>query len=117
VVDAFRAPTNRFGPGNRGWEFATEGGEPVRAVADGVVAFAGEVAGRGVVSIVHPDGLRSSVTGLRVVSVTQGESVLRGQDIGVAAPGLHLGFRRNGEYLDPATIYGARRHAYLVPIP
>jgi septal ring factor EnvC (AmiA/AmiB activator) len=81
------------------------------------VSFAGQVAGRGVVSILHPDGLLSSVTGLTVVGVHTGEPVVAGEPIGVAAPALHLGFRRNGRYVDPATVYGLRRHAYLVPMP
>jgi septal ring factor EnvC (AmiA/AmiB activator) len=117
VVDAFRPPAHRFGSGNRGWELATRGGELVRAVGHGVVAFAGQVAGSGVVSIVHPDGLRSSVTGLARVVVRTGDSVVAGAPIGVAAAGLHLGFRRNGQYVDPAVVYGVRRHAYLVPVP
>jgi murein DD-endopeptidase MepM/ murein hydrolase activator NlpD len=117
VVDTFRPPAHRFGSGNRGWELATRGGEPVRAVGPGVVAFAGQVAGRGVVSIVHPDGLRSSVTGLVHIVVSVGESVVAGAPVGVAAAGLHLGFRRNGQYVDPALVYGVRRHAYLVPVP
>jgi murein DD-endopeptidase MepM/ murein hydrolase activator NlpD len=117
VVDAFRAPSHRYGPGNRGWEFATRGGEPVRAVGSGVVVFAGQVAGRGVVSIQHPDGLRSSVTGLLQVTASAGVAVSAGETLGVAGPGLHLGFRRRGEYLDPALVYGLARHAYLVPVP
>lgn len=117
VVDAFRAPSHRYGPGNRGWEFATRGGEPVRAVGAGVVVFAGWVAGRGVVSILHPDGLRSSVTGLTQVTSALGAVVSAGEVVGVAGPGLHLGFRRHGEYVDPALVYGLARHAYLVPLP
>jgi murein DD-endopeptidase MepM/ murein hydrolase activator NlpD len=70
-----------------------------------------------VVSIVHPDGLRSSVTGLVHIVVRAGESVAAGTPVGVAAAGLHVGFRRNGQYVDPALVYGVRRHAYLVPVP
>ena len=64
VIDPFRAPTGPYGPGNRGLEYATRAGAPVTAIGAGRVAFAGQVAGRLVVSVEHPDGLRSSVLGL-----------------------------------------------------
>ncbi len=117
VIDFFRPPAGPYGPGNRGWEFATVGGESVRAVGAGVVAFAGPVAGRGVVSIEHPDGLRSSLTGMARIDVTSGDLVAAGDPIGTARAGLHLGFRRGGQYIDPADVYRLEVHARLVPVP
>lgn len=117
VVDPFRAPATPWGAGNRGWEFDSLPGDVVVAVGSGTVRFAGRVAGRGVVTLVHADGLLSSVTGLRTVEVGPGERVDVGQRIGTADRGLHLGFRRNGVYLDPAAVYGRPRHAVLVPLP
>ncbi len=117
VVDLFRTPSSPWGPGNRGWEFASEAGDPVVAVGSGVVLFAGWVAGRGVVTLAHPHGLLSSVTGLSEVSVLPGEVVRRGVPIGSATVRLHLGFRRDGVYIDPGSIYGLARHAVLVPVP
>jgi murein DD-endopeptidase MepM/ murein hydrolase activator NlpD len=118
VTDPFRPPTTRFGPGNRGLEYATSG-ETVGAIGAGVVVFAGQVAGRLVVSIVHPDGLRSSLTGLRTIAVAVGDVVEAGQTVGTAGPALHLGVRSGGRYLDPASLFGAAprapRHAVLVP--
>lgn len=78
IADPFRAPSGPFGPGNRGIEYATAPGTPVRAIGDGVVAFAGQVAGRGVVSIDHPSGLRSTYTGLGDIFVRSGQSVAQG---------------------------------------
>lgn len=117
VVDWFRPPETQWGAGNRGWEFGTIGGEQVCAVADGTTTFAGQVAGRGVVSIRHRDGLLSSVTGLSTVSVGVGTHIVAGEPIGEAMPGLHLGFRIDGRYIDPATVFSAPVHAILVPIP
>ncbi len=117
VVDHFRPPAMRWGAGNRGWEFGTSGGERVCAVGSGVVTFAGQVAGRAVVSIGHGDGLISSVTGLDSVGVSTGDPVAGGEHLGTARAGLHLGFRLHGEYVDPATLLGGDLHAILVPIP
>jgi len=118
VTDPFRPPSTRFGPGNRGLEYATSG-ETVVAIGAGVVAFAGQVAGRLVVTVVHPDGLRSSLTGLRTVAVAVGDVVEAGQPVGTAGPALHLGVRRGGRYIDPAALFGTGpgtpRHAVLVP--
>lgn len=117
VVDHFRPPATRWGAGNRGWEFATGEGDPVVAVGTGVVTFAGWVAGRGVVTIDHGDGLLSSVTGMAAVLVLRGQVVVAGQLLGRAREGLHLGFRQHGTYIDPALFFNRARHAVLVPVP
>ncbi len=117
VTDWFRRPATDFGAGNRGWEYATTLGQPVTAVAAGVVAFAGPVAGRGVISIEHRDGIRSSLTGMQIIRVTAGDTVARGELIGTASRRLHLGFRRGGIYLDPADVLSVNLHAVLVEIP
>ena len=56
----FAAPAGPFAPGHRGVDLAAAPGAPVRAAGDGVVAFAGRVAGRAVVSVDHPGGLRTT---------------------------------------------------------
>lgn len=117
VVDPFRLPLGHYGPGNRGLEYRTVPGTPVRSIGDGTVVFAGLVAGRRVVSIDHPDGLRSSLVGLAVISVRAGRRVARGDVVGSAGPTLHLGVRRDGRYLDPATLFTRRGPARLVPVP
>jgi len=105
VVDPFRPPAGPYGAGNRGLEYATVPGEPARAVADGVVAFAGQVAGRLVVSVDHTDGLRSSLTGLATIVVATGGAVRRGAMVGTVADRLHLGIRRGDTHLDPAALF------------
>jgi murein DD-endopeptidase MepM/ murein hydrolase activator NlpD len=119
VVDPFRAPAGPYGAGNRGLEYATTPGAPVRAVGDGVVAFAGPVAGRLVVSVRHPDGLRSSLTGLATVAVAVGQALRRDEVVGTAGAVLHLGVRRAETYLDPATLFasvGEGGRVHLVPV-
>jgi len=117
VVDYFRAPKTDYGPGNRGWEYSLPVGSEVRAPGSGVVAFAGPVAGRLVISIDHPDGIRSSMTGLGRIYVQAGDRVSVGEPVGSSTTVLHLGFRRNGKYIDPALLLAISLHAVLVPIP
>lgn len=107
VVDGFRMDEGPYGPGNRGLEYGTVGGEPVVATADGVVTFVGMVAGRLVVSLRHADGRLSSLTHMSTVTVSVGDGVGRGEPVGTAAVGLHFGVRENGVYLDPASLFGA----------
>jgi murein DD-endopeptidase MepM/ murein hydrolase activator NlpD len=86
-------------------------GASVRAVADGVVVFAGPVGGVPVVSVAHPDGIRSTYQPV-LPRVRTGQVVRRGQLIGIltdtaahCAPScLHLGARRGDRYLDPALL-------------
>lgn len=106
VADPFRPPAQPWAAGNRGIEYRAAPGAPVVAIGPGRVAFVGPVAGRTVVSVVHPDGLRSSYVGLAVASVSVGQKVAAGEPIGSAAGPLHLGVRRGSRYLDPAGLWG-----------
>jgi murein DD-endopeptidase MepM/ murein hydrolase activator NlpD len=51
VVHRFAPPTHPWEPGNRGVDLAAHPGERVYAATAGVVLYAGELAGRGVISI------------------------------------------------------------------
>ena len=116
VVDRFRLPDGHYGAGNRGLEYGTSSGQPVRAVNAGRVSFSGPVAGRIAVSIRHPDGRVSSLTGLEVAAVVRGELVARGAVVGTAGSRTHLGVREDGRYVDPAPLLCVgRRRAVLVP--
>ena len=108
VVDPFRLPDGPYGPGNRGLEFATQPGSAFWAAADGVVSFAGQVAGRFHVTVSHPDGLRVSYSGVETFSVSRAERVRQGQPLGTTGDRLHVGVRRGETYLDPARIFGSR---------
>jgi murein DD-endopeptidase MepM/ murein hydrolase activator NlpD len=109
VVRMFGAPTSPYGPGHRGVDLGGAPGEAVLAAADGVVVFAGQLAGRGVVSIGHDGGLRTTYEPL-LPGAAAGQRVVAGAVIGQLAAGhpgcpaaacLHWGVRRGVEYLDP----------------
>ncbi len=105
VLDPFRPPASRYGPGNRGIEYATAPGTSVHAVADGRVTFAGSVGGTRHVTVLHADGVRTTYSFLDVVEVVVGQRVHQGQRVGTTAAGLHLGARRGDAYFDPASLF------------
>jgi hypothetical protein len=118
VLDGFREPAGPYGPGNRGLEYATEPDGPVRAAADGEVVFAGSVGGSLHLTVLHPDGLRTSYSFLRTIAVGRGAHVRGGAVLGTSSERLHFGVRDpSGRYLDPTTLFGrvADRRARLVP--
>lgn len=118
IVDPFRAPEHEFGPGNRGIEYATTPGQPVRASAAGVVSFAGQVGGNLFVTIDHGDGLRTTVGFVDEALVNVGTAVDAGALIGSAGPTTHFSARRNGEYFDPELLFvGFRIAVRLVAGP
>jgi murein DD-endopeptidase MepM/ murein hydrolase activator NlpD len=118
VVDRFRPPSTPYGPGNRGWEYATEPGSTVRAAADGTVTFAGAVGGTIAVTVAHADGLRTSYSYLERALVTSGDHVRLGDPVGRSGSRLHFGVRRGDVYLDPALLFAppAARRVRLVPL-
>src|SRR5688572_18869514 len=91
VVDVFRPPGTDFGPGNRGIDYGTQRGDAVRASADGVVVFAGQVGGAMHVVVLHADGIRTSYSFLVRAIVRRGEAVRAGQQVGVAKGPFHFG--------------------------
>lgn len=116
VVRGFRPPETPYGVGHRGVDLAAPEGAGVFAAADGLVVYAGPLAGRGVVSIEHDGGLRTTYEPVDPL-VEVGKRVSRGQLIGHLQGGhpgcppgsvcLHWGARRALEYLDPLRLVGA----------
>jgi murein DD-endopeptidase MepM/ murein hydrolase activator NlpD len=116
VADPFRAPEHPYGPGNRGIEYDTAGGEAVRAAAPGEVTFAGFVAGEQYVTVLHADRLRTTYGRLEAVEVAVGALVEAGELLGRAGRVFIWTARLGDAYLDPAILLdasGARR-AWLV---
>jgi murein DD-endopeptidase MepM/ murein hydrolase activator NlpD len=112
VAAPFRAPEHAYGPGHRGADLLGSIGQAVLAARTGVVVFAGAVGGRGVVSVEHDDGLRTTYEPLQPM-VRAGTAVAAGAVLGVLQPGhrtrtpacLHWGVRRARlEYLDPLVL-------------
>ena len=107
VSDPFRAPRCRWCPGHRGLEYDTSAGTDVRAVAGGVVTFAGTVAGTGYVVVRHADGLRTTYGNVRPSILDVGDLVVRGMRVGSTMGRLHFGVRRDNSYIDPTRFIGA----------
>lgn len=123
VVRRFDPPPEPWLAGHRGVDLAAGPGAVVRAAGPGVVAFAGTVAGRGVVSVDHANGLRTTYEPV-TATVTAGAAVGRGTELGVLTPGhagcpaaacLHWGLRRGDTYLDPLLLLGFAR-VRLLPL-
>ncbi len=86
VIGAFDAPFPNWKRGHRGVDLSATAGQQVHAAGRGTVVFAGELAGRSLVSIAHPGGLRTSYEPVEPV-VRPGEAVQRGTVIGDVAAG------------------------------
>lgn len=131
VVRGWDPPATPYARGHRGVDLAAPVGAPVRAVAAGRVLFAGQVAGRGVVSLeltgTGNPPLRTTYTPVRP-SVSEGDEIAPAQPVGTlaatpshcAAPCLHWGLRRDKAYLNPLSLLpawlSARAPARLLPV-
>ena len=121
VLRRFDPPEQLWSAGQRGVDLAAQPGQPVLAAADGVVAFAGTVAGRGVVSVRHRGGWRTTYEPLSPV-VSAGQPVRRGDRLGVVATTaghcapatcLHWGALFGPDYRDPLALLATRRPVLL----
>lgn len=113
VARMFDAPSPNWQRGHRGADLVATAGQPVYAAAAGTVVFASTLAGRPVVSIEHPGGLRTTYEPVAAV-VRTGQRVAAGTAIGGLEPGhpgcaapacLHWGAMwgraANADYVDP----------------
>lgn len=107
--------------GHRGVDLGAAEGV-VLSPADGTVVFVGTVVDRPVLTIDHGSGLLSSFEPV-TASVTEGESVRAGQEIGRVStephcpgPCVHWGVRDNGEYVNPLPFVSDRRPSVLLPL-
>lgn len=122
VVAPFRAPATPYSAGHRGIDLAAEQGATVAAAAGGTVRFAGQVAGRGVVSIDHGDGVVSSIEPITAL-VAEGDLLAPGDAIGIVDRGghcegdcVHFGIRIDGEYVSPFLFFGGLPRSVLLPL-
>jgi murein DD-endopeptidase MepM/ murein hydrolase activator NlpD len=124
VTRRFEPPPDRYAAGHRGVDLAGVPGQQVRSAGLGVVVFAGSVAGRPVVSVEHPGGLRTtyepvdpSITAGVVVAAGTPIGTLRAGHPGCPAPAcLHWGLRSGDAYLDPLSLLH-RGRVRLLPLP
>ncbi len=121
VFRPFTPPATRYGSGHRGVDLAAGSGV-VRAAAAGRVSYAGLLAGRGVVVVVH-GALRTTYEPV-AAGVSVGDWVEAGDPIGridglhagCFVPCLHWGLLRGEVYLNPLSLVhqGPSR---LLPVP
>lgn len=113
VLRGFDAPTPNWQRGHRGVDLAGKVDQPVYAAGSATVVFAGMLAGRPVVSLAHPGGLRTSYEPVRA-AVRVGQAVDASTAIGTLQSGhsgcpapacLHWGAMwgpaARADYLDP----------------
>lgn len=112
VTRGFSPPPQPWLPGHRGVDLAGNPGSPVFAADDGIVAFAGVVAGTPIISIDHTDGIRTTYQPITAF-FSAGTAVVRGQTIGTLSVdnnhsgALHWGARPGGKedvYIDPLSL-------------
>lgn len=123
LVSGFDPPQERWGRGHRGVDLAAEVGQPVLAPTSGRISFAGTIAGRGVVVVVHAGGVRSTFEPVqdqaRVgTAVQKGDVVaILGETAGHCEPAtcLHWGVLRGDTYLNPLSFL-TRRPIVLLPL-
>ena len=121
VLRRFEQPRSQWSSGHRGVDLSGAVGEPVLSAGEGVVAFSGVIAGRGVITVRHPGGLRTTYEPVdqRLASATV---VHQGDPIGVisSTPGhcaplscLHWGAIAEGIYRDPLSLLSLGRPILL----
>ncbi|SED84861.1 Peptidase family M23 [Ruania alba] len=122
VRRGFDRPPAPWAAGHRGVDIPAETGQPVFASGTAVVAFAGAVVDRPVVSLEHPGGLRTTYEPV-APTVEVGDAVVAGDLIGTVSTGghctgcLHWGARAGaGYYLDPLTLLSGPVQIRLYPI-
>ena len=94
-----------------GKDFRCTIGQPVGAIADGVVNHAGMAGNAGLlVAVDHADGMQSLYMHLSATTMQPGKQVNAGDVIGACgnsgrstAPHLHLSIKQNGQFIDPTT--------------
>jgi len=121
LEQSYVAPPHEYGPGHRGIDLRPLARLDVLAPANGTVAFSGPVAGRGILTIDHGDGLVTTFEPI-LSPLAPGAAVARGDVVGIvdlgghSAPGaLHLGVRLDGEYINPLLLLGSVPRAVLLP--
>ncbi|WP_433826926.1 murein hydrolase activator EnvC family protein [Actinoplanes sp. CA-015351] len=123
VVRHFDPPPQPWLAGHRGADLAVDPAAVISSAGPGIVLFAGTIAGRGVVSVAHANGLRTTYEPV-TADVEIGDQVAAGDPLGtieIGHPGcpepvcLHWGLRRGDVYLDPLALLGLGR-VRLLPL-
>lgn len=122
VLRRFDPPEVKWGSGHRGVDLAAQAGTQVSAPSDGLIVFAGKVAGRGVLTLRHPQGFDTTYEPV-TDTLSVGSAVHRGDRIATVDSGghcpqscLHWGYKLDADtYRDPLTLVTALRPVLLPP--
>jgi hypothetical protein len=125
LVDrGFEPPSSAYGVGHRGVDLRGALGQQVLSAGPGRVTYAGLLAGRGVVTVTHAQGLRTTYEPV-AATVAVGALVARGTVLGHLTGGhascrpgltcLHWGLLRGAVYLDPLSLLRTPR-LRLLPV-
>ncbi|MFA5785600.1 MAG: peptidoglycan DD-metalloendopeptidase family protein [Actinomycetota bacterium] len=126
LLRGFEPPAGPYGSGHRGVDLGGSAGSAVVAASDGLVVFAGTVAGSLAVTLAHAEGVRTTYTYLSDVRVGQGTRVAAGTALGGVGPlhlgqsgrvGVHWGARRGDIYFDPLELLDANLAGRLRLVP
>ncbi len=120
----YRAPAQSWSAGHRGLDLWLDVGAPVLSPAAGTVTFSGVVVDRGVVSVLHADGRRTSLEPV-TAEVVVGQTVEAGARLGTlqdaaghcgARSCLHWGLREGDRYVDPLAMLPGGGPVVLLPV-
>ena len=121
VLRPYEQPRTPWSSGHRGVDLSTTVGKVVVSAGDGVVSFSGVIAGRGVITVRHSGGLRTTYEPVDQ-RLLAGAVVHRGDPIGTisSAAGhcapitcLHWGAIVGQLYRDPLSLLGLGRPILL----
>lgn len=125
VVRRFEAPPQRWAAGHRGVDLLASPSVGVLAAGDGLISHSAVIAGRGTVSIIHPDGRRTTYEPLDA-RIAAGTRVSAGDLVGtLSSDGSHCAPRAclhwgllvgKREYRDPLTLLRPSR-VRLLSVP
>lgn len=123
----FLQPSADWSAGHRGVDYLAGAGSKVFAAHSGVITFSGMVVNREVITIQHDGGLKTSYEPV-CSSVTKGDEVKTGMEIGVVCPNreyvshcglrtcLHFSMRNENGYLSPLIKIGGLSPSRLKPL-
>jgi len=121
VLRRFEQPRTQWSSGHRGVDLSATVGQVVLSAGDGVVSFSGVIAGRGVITVRHSGGLRTTYEPVDQ-RLASGTVVHRGDRIGTISPApghcapltcLHWGAVAGQLYRDPLSLLGLGRPILL----